>query len=142
MSTFQFNLVSPEKVLLNQQASMVVIPGADGDIGVLPQHAPLLTLLRPGVITVYEDTKSVLKLFVDGGVADVTPDRCVALVTEGTPLENLDKQALEIEIHRLIEEVAKSTTLEEREKADRNLTIAQTKLMEILASVQRQDFPQ
>lgn len=139
MDTFQFNLVSPEKVLLDQPARMVVIPGTEGDIGVLPKHAPLLTLLRPGVITVYADDKNSLKLFIDGGVAEVTPETCVALVTEGTPLDSLDKQALEIEIQKLIEDVAASTTLEEREKADRNLVIAQTKLMEMIASVHRQD---
>ncbi|MBS0272101.1 MAG: ATP synthase F1 subunit epsilon [Proteobacteria bacterium] len=132
MSVFPFILISPEKILFDQEVSMVVIPGLDGDIGVLPQHAPLLTLLRPGVVTVYEESKILVRVFVDGGFAEVTPERCVALVTEGTPLETLDKAALEIEIKNLLEDVADSRTPEERKQADQNLGIAQAKLMEVL----------
>jgi ATP synthase, F1 epsilon subunit (delta in mitochondria) len=138
MASLHFNLVSPEKVILDQPVDMVVIPGAEGDIGVLPRHAPLLTLLRPGVITIYEAGKSSTRIFVDGGFAEVTPEKCIALVTEGAPLESLDKRALEIEIQQLIEDVAKSTTLEEREQADRNLFIAEAKLKEMIASIHRQ----
>ena len=132
MATLPFTLVSPEKVLFDQEVSMVVIPGIEGDIGVLPQHAPLLTLLRPGVVTVYEEEKVLVRIFVDGGFSEVTPERCVALVTEGTPLESLDKAALEIEIKNLLEDVADSKTPEERKQADQNLEIARAKLMEIV----------
>lgn len=132
MAIFPFTLVSPEKVLFDREVSMVVIPGIDGDIGVLPQHAPLLTLLRPGVVTVYEDSKILVRIFVDGGVSEVTPERCVALVTEGTPLEALDKAALEIEVKNLIEDVADSKTPEERKKTDQDLEIGRAKLMEII----------
>lgn len=132
MATFPFSLVSPEKVLFNQDVSMVVIPGLEGDIGVLPHHAPFLTLLRPGVVTVYEEAKVLVRIFVDGGFSEVTPERCVALVTEGTPLEALDKSALEIEIKNLVEDLADSRTPEEHAQADQNLEIARTKLMEVL----------
>jgi F-type H+-transporting ATPase subunit epsilon len=135
MASLQFSLVSPEKVLLDQPVSMVVIPGLEGDIGVLPGHAPLLTLLRPGVVTVYEEDKILIKLFVDGGFSEITPEKCTTLVTEGIPLDALDKRALEIEIKNLIEDVADSKTTEERKQADQNLNIAQAKLMEVLSSV-------
>jgi F-type H+-transporting ATPase subunit epsilon len=134
MSVFSFTLVSPEKVLFNQEVNMVVIPGLEGDIGILSQHAPLLTLLRPGVITVYEESKILVKIFVDGGFAEVTPERCVVLITEGTPLEALDKDALEVEIRNLLEDVADSKTSEERRQADQSLEIARTKLMEVLTN--------
>lgn len=134
MSSLHFNLVSPEKTLLDQQVSMVVIPGIKGDIGVLPKHAPLLTILRPGVITLYEEDKPIVKYFVDGGFCEITPEKCVALVTEGTPLEILDKQALEMEVKNLLEETTQHKTQEERKKTDQSLNIAQAKLMEILAS--------
>lgn len=134
MATLPFTLVTPERVLFDQEVSMVVIPGIDGDIGILPHHAPLLTLLRPGVITVYEEAKILVRIFVDGGFSEVTPERCTALVTEGTPLEALDKASLEIEIKNLLEDSADSKTSEERKEADRSLEIAKAKLMEIITS--------
>lgn len=91
METFPFTLVSPEKILLEREVSMVVIPGLKGDIGVLPNHAPLLTLLRPGVVRIYDGTEIFMQIFVDGGFSEITPEKCVALVTEGTLLESLDK---------------------------------------------------
>lgn len=132
METFPFTLISPEKVLLEKEVSMVVIPGFKGDIGVLPNHAPLLTLLRPGVVRVYEGAEIFMQIFVDGGFSEVTPEKCVALVTEGTLLESLDKSTLEIEIKNLLEDIEISKTSKEREQVGENLDIARAKLMEIL----------
>ena len=133
MATLRFSLVSPEKILLDQDITMVVIPGLEGDIGVLPNHAPLLTLLRPGVISVYEEAKVVVKLFVDGGFCEITPEKCVTLVTTCTPIEAISKEALEIEIRHLIEDREDSRTPEEEKKANQNLEIARAKLMEVMA---------
>lgn len=132
MENLHLSLISPEKVLLDQDVSMVVIPGLEGDIGVLPGHAPLLTLLRPGVVIVYEKAKVLVKIFVDGGFSEITAEKCTVLVTEGTPLEILDKAALEIEINNLVEDIMDSQTPQERMLVDKNLAIAQAKLMEIL----------
>ncbi|MBP9692211.1 MAG: ATP synthase F1 subunit epsilon [Alphaproteobacteria bacterium] len=132
MDSFHFSLVSPEKVLLEKDVTMVVLPGSEGDIGILPNHAPLLTLLRPGVVTVYEESKVQLRIFVDGGFLEVTPEKCVALVTEGTPLESLDPSSLELKIKNLLEDLADSQNPEERKQADQNLEIARAKLMEVL----------
>jgi F-type H+-transporting ATPase subunit epsilon len=132
METFPFTLVSPEKILLEREVSMVVIPGLKGDIGVLPNHAPLLTLLRPGVVRIYDGREIFMQIFVDGGFSEVTPEKCVALVTEGTLLESLDKSTLEIEIKNLLEDIEISKTREEREQVGENLDIARAKLMEIL----------
>ena len=132
METFPFTLISPEKVLLEKEVSMVVIPGLKGDIGVLPNHAPLLTLLRPGVVKVYEGAEIFMQIFVDGGFSEITPEKCVALVTEGTLLEALDKSTLEIEIKNLLEDIEISKTSKEREQVGENLDIARAKLMEIL----------
>lgn len=133
MSTLRFTLVSPEKILFDQDVSMVVIPGIDGDIGVLSHHIPLLTLLRPGVVSVYEGEKVLVRLFVDGGFCEVTSERCTALVTTGKPLDTFNKAALELEIKNLIEDRDDSRTPEGRKKADQNLAVARAKLMEIMA---------
>lgn len=132
MISFHFSLVSPEKILLEREVSQVVIPGSEGNIGILPGHAPLLTLLRPGVVTIYEEDKILTRFFVDGGFCEITPEKCVALVTEGVTLASLDKETLEIEVKNLLEDLADSKTAEDRLKTDRNLNIAQAKLMEVL----------
>lgn len=131
--TLKFTLVSPEKILFDQEVSMVVIPGIEGDIGVLPQHAPLLTLLRPGVVSVYEGEQVLIKLFIDGGFCEITPEKCTALVTSGTTLESLSKTALEMEIKNLLEDREDSKTPEEQKKMDQNLDVARAKLLEITA---------
>jgi len=133
MSTIHFSLVSPEKILFEKEVSMVVVPGIDGDIGVLPQHAPLLTTLRPGIVTVYEGNDILVKIFVDGGFSEITPERCTALVTEGTPVETLDRSALELEIQNLLEDAQDSKTHEARQDADRSLEMARIKLMALVS---------
>ena len=135
MEALQFNLIAPEKTLFAQPIQMAVIPGIQGDIGVLPGHAPLLTLLRAGVVKIYEKNKSMVEIFVDGGFAEVTPDKCMALITSGTPLEALDKHSLELEIKNLLEDRESSVTAKEREKVEKKLAIAQTKLMTTLSSL-------
>ena len=134
MAFLHFNLVSPEKVLLDREVSQVVIPGLEGDIGVLPGHAPLLSLLRPGVISVYEDDQILVRMFISGGFSEIIPERCTALVTEATPIEALDKSALEIEIKNLLEDKSDSKTKEEEEEVAQSLDIARAKLMEILTN--------
>lgn len=129
--TLRFTLVSPEKILFDQDVTMVVIPGSEGDIGVLPEHEPLITLLRPGVVSVYEGEQVFIKLFIDGGFCEVTPEKCTALITSGTTLESLSKTALEMEIKNLLEDREDSKTPEEQKKADQNLDVARAKLMEI-----------
>lgn len=133
MTILRFSLVSPEKVLFDQDVTMVVVPGLEGDIGVLPHHIPLLTLLRPGVISIYEGAKVLVRFFIDGGFCEVTPERCTTLVMTGKPLDTLHKAALEIEIKSLIEDRDDSRTPEERKRADQNLEIARAKLMEVIA---------
>src|SRR5665213_1858789 len=89
----QFELVSPEKLLLSEAVSMVIVPGAEGNFGVLPGHALLISTVRPGVIDVYEDKIVSERIFVSGGFAEVTPERCTVLADEALPLSSLDRAA-------------------------------------------------
>jgi len=77
-STFKFELVSPEKVLLAGDAEQVVVPGSEGDFAVLVGHAPVVASLRPGVLDVQIDGGR-RRLYVSGGFAEVTPDRLTVL---------------------------------------------------------------
>jgi F-type H+-transporting ATPase subunit epsilon len=95
MATFQLELVSPEKLLLSRQVEMIVIPAAEGEMGVLPGHAPMIVALRGGVIRVIEGGKDVERLFVAGGFAEVTPERVTVLADEATPVAELSKAEAE-----------------------------------------------
>jgi F-type H+-transporting ATPase subunit epsilon len=91
MATFQLELVSPEKLLLSRQVEMVVIPAAEGEVGVLPGHAPMIVALRGGVIRVIDGGKDAERLFVAGGFAEVTPERVTVLADEATPVAELSR---------------------------------------------------
>ena len=84
-------IVSPEKLLLSRPVDMVVIPGAEGELGVLPQHSPMIVLLRGGVIKLYEAGRVVAELFVSGGFAEITTTRVTVLANEATPLAELSR---------------------------------------------------
>jgi F-type H+-transporting ATPase subunit epsilon len=95
MATFQLELVSPEKLLLSRPVEMAVLPAAEGEMGVLPGHSPMIVALRGGVISVTEGGQVTERLFVAGGFAEVTPDRCTVLAEEATPVAQLSRSAAE-----------------------------------------------
>lgn len=85
-----FELVSPERVLVSDTFDMVVIPGGDGDIGMLPDHAPLISTIRPGVIDIHDDGKVAHQVFVAGGFAEILPDRCTVLAERALMVASID----------------------------------------------------
>jgi F-type H+-transporting ATPase subunit epsilon len=86
-------IVSPERLLLSKPVDMVVIPAAEGEMGVLVNHAPMIVLLRGGTVRTYSGSNVVDTLYVSGGFAEVTPDRVTVLATEATPVAELSKAA-------------------------------------------------
>jgi len=84
-------IVSPEKLLLSRPVDMVVIPASEGDMGVLEGHAPMIVMLRGGLISLYEGDRVTDTLFVAGGFAEVTPERCTVLANEALPVTELNK---------------------------------------------------
>ncbi|MBV9251428.1 MAG: ATP synthase F1 subunit epsilon [Acetobacteraceae bacterium] len=84
-------LVSPERLLLSRPVDMVVIPGSEGDMGVLEGHAPMIVMLRGGTISLYTDDRVTDTLYVAGGFAEVTPERCTVLAVEAVPVAELNK---------------------------------------------------
>ncbi len=75
-------IVSPERLLLARDVEMVVIPGTEGDLGILPGHSKLVTSLRGGLVDIYENNKITDRFFVTGGFAEVTESRCSVLADE------------------------------------------------------------
>jgi F-type H+-transporting ATPase subunit epsilon len=86
-------IVSPEKLLLSRPVDMVVIPASEGDMGVLEGHTPMIVMLRGGTIDLYEGDTVTDRLFVNGGFAEVTPERCTVLANEAVPLAEVDRTA-------------------------------------------------
>jgi F-type H+-transporting ATPase subunit epsilon len=97
MATFHFELVSPQKIAFSGEVDQVDVPGAEGDFGVLAGHAPLISLLRPGIMTVYAAGEQI-KLVVLGGFAEVGPDGLRVLAEVATSLEDIDRAALQAQI--------------------------------------------
>lgn len=96
-----FELVSPEKLVLSKPVDMVVVPGAEGLFAAMPGHAPFLATLKPGVIEVYQAGKVEERIFVAGGFAEVTPDRCVVLAEQATPVKDLNRAEIMSRINQL-----------------------------------------
>jgi F-type H+-transporting ATPase subunit epsilon len=84
-------IVSPERLLLSRPVDMVVIPASEGDMGVLEGHTPMIVMLRGGTIDLYEGDKVSDRLYVDGGFAEVTPERCTVLANHAVPVAEINK---------------------------------------------------
>jgi F-type H+-transporting ATPase subunit epsilon len=102
----QFELVSPEKLLLSEAVEMVVVPGAEGDFGVLAGHSPVISTVRPGVIHIFEGGTVKTRIFVAGGFAEVTPERCTVLAEEAIALDDIDREKVEQDLKDAIEDIA------------------------------------
>ena len=100
--TISFDLVSPEKLVFNDKVGMIIVPGKEGDIGVLPGHSKLLSSLRPGRVMVYGENKNLLKsFFVSAGFVEINPEKCIVLAEEVQEMTALDKNTIEQEIRDL-----------------------------------------
>jgi F-type H+-transporting ATPase subunit epsilon len=124
MAKVTFRLVMPERELLNTEADMVVVPGSEGDFGVLHGHAPLISTVRPGVLEVFQGSKAEQRFLVAGGFAEVTPERCTVLAEEAVPFEQVTPDQL-AERERAAEvTLSDATTDAEKAAAQKNLAVA------------------
>ena len=99
-------IVSPDKLLLSQPVDMAVIPAAEGEMGVLPGHAPMIVLLRGGTITLHEGGKPTAKLYVSGGFAEITPERCTVLADEATPVAEVSRTTADARLAKAEQDLA------------------------------------
>jgi F-type H+-transporting ATPase subunit epsilon len=121
MSTFQFELVSPEKVLFSGQVEQVVVPGMEGEFTVLPGHAPYTTALRPGIAFVVENKSNSIRIVIKGGFADVNEKGLTILADGGAPIEDVTIESITQEIiHAETLRVAAKTD-SERNAADEHI---------------------
>jgi F-type H+-transporting ATPase subunit epsilon len=124
----EFELVSPERLLLSRSVDMVVVPGAEGDFGVLRGHAPLISTLRLGVIDVHDAGGVSERIFVAGGFAEVTAERCTVLAEQAVPVADLDRAGIEGEIKSLRDSLAVADGDAERGALAARIAVAEAKL--------------
>jgi F-type H+-transporting ATPase subunit epsilon len=103
---FQFDLVSPERLIFSEPVAQVVVPGSEGQFTVLKGHAPLMTTLRPGVVEVTQESGAQTRIFVRGGFADTNPSGLTILAEQAIPLEELDPAMLAQEVKNAEEDLA------------------------------------
>ena len=127
MATISFDLVSPENLIFNNDVGMIIVPGKDGDFGVLPGHSKVMSSLRPGRVMVYSEDKNLLKaFFVSGGFAEVNPEKCIVLAESVDEINSIEKSSIEKEIQDL--------EGQDNDNAREKLTIAKAKLESISTS--------
>jgi F-type H+-transporting ATPase subunit epsilon len=120
MATFHFDLVSPERLLFTGDVDQVDVPGAEGDFGVLAQHAPLVTALRPGILIVHRQAGE-LRVVINGGFAEVNAAGLTVLADMAVPVEEFDSTVLSGEIKDTEEDIADATDDWQRDKLARRL---------------------
>ena len=108
-----FEFVSPEASIVSSEVDMVLIPGVDGDAGILPDHSPFMTTLRQGIVEVTFEQGNVKKYLVEGGFADITQDKMTILAETSLNLSDSDSKVLKSEIDIINEKLASA---EEDEK--------------------------
>ena len=127
----EFELVAPERLLIEGEFDMIVLPGENGDFGVLPRHAPLISTLRPGTIAIFEDGQITNRIFVAAGFAEVTAERLTVMAEQASPIEEIDRAEVQQAISDLHDDIGIARDESERTTAEAGLVIAEAKLQAI-----------
>ncbi len=131
-NTFDFELVSPEKKLASVQAWQVVVPGEEGDFGVLSGHSALVASIRPGVVRIWEEKGAEPhNIFITGGFADVNPESCTVLAEEAVMVEDLDQEAIEQKLRDLNEDLGMAENDIERARVRKQIVLEKARLQAV-----------
>ena len=124
MAKVSFRLVMPEREVLATEADMVVVPGSEGDFGVLHGNAPLISTVRPGVLEVLQGNKVEQRFIVVGGFEEVTPERCTVLADEALPFDEVTPEQLAERERAAERDLSDAATDAEKATAEKELAIA------------------
>jgi F-type H+-transporting ATPase subunit epsilon len=130
MASFHFELVSPARLLFDGSVDSVVVPGSDGDMTIMANHAALMTSLRPGIVVVNSGS-GVQRLFVRGGFADVNAAGLTILAEQATAVEDLDADTIAKELRNAEEDVQDAKSDASRQAAQQRLD----RLKEVVAAL-------
>lgn len=122
MATFTFELVSPERVLFSGSVEQVVVPGDEGDMTILASHAPVMTTLRAGIVSVSAAKGASKRLYVRGGFADVTASGLTILAEQAVPLEEISTDKLAADIKNAEDDIRDAKSDEARARAEARLS--------------------
>ena len=117
-----FELVSPDRLLISEDVDMIVVPGTEGDFGVLLGHQPMISTVRPGILEVQNSGGEDRRIFVSGGFAEITSGRCAVMTEEAVPVEDLKRGDLEQRIKVAEEDVQEARSDLERHLLDLKMT--------------------
>jgi F-type H+-transporting ATPase subunit epsilon len=120
-----FALVSPEREVFHGEVDHVVVPGAEGEFGVSPNHAPVMSVIKPGALKVFNDGAE-RRIFVNGGFADVTPEGLTVLAEEAVDLTDVDSAQLDQQLKNAQEDLRDANTDERRATAQATLARLET----------------
>ena len=135
MATFNFELVSPDKVLVSEPAWQVVIPGEEGYLGVRAGHTSIIAAVKPGVVEVKKsESATAEKIFIAGGFADITAKNCTILAEQAVNVNELNAVTIENEIAHLAEQAKIATSATDKALAEKKLQIATLKLQAVKAA--------
>jgi F-type H+-transporting ATPase subunit epsilon len=123
-----FQLVAPERLLASVEVDMVVVPGAEGDFGVLPQHSLFMSVLRPGVIETYQGTQVSERIFVGGGFAEVNERGCTVLAEEAMPVAEIDAERARRRLSDAQDDLREATDDVARARRERAIGIAEAQI--------------
>ncbi len=130
MNLFNFELVSPDKVLVSEPAWQVVIPGEEGYFGVRAGHMSLIAAVRPGVVEVFmKEGDAPKKIFIAGGFADVTATNCTLLAEQAVNVSDLDAVQIEQDIANINEDLKTASDMTEKTILHKKLQLASIKLL-------------
>ena len=119
--TFKFELVSPERVLVSADVSEVIVPGSEGEFTVLPRHAPVIAMLRPGIVRTPGMDGRLGEIYVRSAFADVTPDRLTILAEQALPVSEVDRALVAQEIRVAEDDLAEAENAERKRRAQETL---------------------
>ena len=119
--SFNFELVSPERLLVSATVTEVVIPGADGEMTVMAHHAPTMSTIKPGVVTVVTSEGQTDRYVVFGGFADIMPEGCTLLAESAVAVGDIDKADLAKRLQDAREDYADASTDGAKQKAQEYL---------------------
>ncbi|MGZ8324620.1 MAG: F0F1 ATP synthase subunit epsilon [Rhodoplanes sp.] len=117
MTTFHFELVSPERLMFSGEVTQVDVPGEEGDFGVLAGHAPMVATIRPGVLTIHSDQTAPVMIVVRGGFAEVSASGVTVLAQEVVPVDEIEPHTIHQAIKDAEEDVADAKTDADRNRA-------------------------
>ena len=124
----QLNIITPEKILIEAPIQMVVVPGTEGDFGVLPGHAPFISTIRAGVIAIDMENGEKRLVSIVGGIAEVVPERCTILAEVAEDCSGISLAQAQARVDEAKATLDKAQTESERAAGDLKLTAAQAVL--------------